>query len=213
MILLSHPRSGSEWFLSGLTDIKYSTWEIFGRLNTIPGTREYVFRNISVEAKISMLKHAMPNRADKIHFDNIDYQMNLPTWNKLYEVLKTKELYSLRRRDERATILSFLIAWYNDYNFHGSTANLIKKFKVNKTDFLKFYDLIIVKPKKLKNLFEFKEEFIYEDLVEGKQIPKTLNWNPSKSSIRKRGSEDYYNLIANYDEICSWIDEINSFPS
>jgi hypothetical protein len=59
----------------------------------------------------------------------------------------------------------------------------------------------------IHGLFTFKEEFVYEDLLSGAQVPKTLAWNP-ENKVKIRESAKYSHLIENYDQVVTWMDEL-----
>jgi len=210
MILFSHPRSGSEWFLSGLTDYRYILWEMFGLLNDIPGTKENAnWGSISFGAKINMMNvGAKLNRAYKIQLHQIDLEIQKDTWPILKAAIQKHDLYLLTRRDTKAVLVSFIIARHNNYNFHRSKLLLKNTGIISRQNVEDCYNLIYKSLENYKNLFDYKECFVYEDLLSGVSVPKTLNWNPNKSYVVKRSSMDLVDLIDNKDEVLGWIDEL-----
>ena len=211
MILLTHPRSGSEWFLTSLPKNQYGKWEPFGTLNSVPGSPENMQGggSISFDAKIKLLaKAAISNRAIKIHFCDIHREMQNDTWPVLLEAINKHDLYFLVRNSIKETLISYLIAEWNDFNFHGSTHLLNKTFRIEKDKIPYYYNLIYGNTYAHKDTFQYKEQFIYEDLIDRKNTPTTLNWNPSVSPYKRRGSMRYIKLIENYEEVLIWIDEL-----
>ncbi len=210
MILLSHPRSGSNWFMSGLTEYTYTPLEIFGTEEIKKHYRpdEYVFKNISMKARLAMAK-IDKKKFFKIQFCDIDRNSDLSARNYLIENLqKMDNLYLLTRRDVKKTLISLAVGFKNGWNFHGDNNNLVNKFSLTIMDLLLYYELSYGALDRYKDYFNFKEKFIYEDLISGQQVPQTLGWDPSKSQIKERNSMNYIHLIENWDQVETWIEEL-----
>jgi hypothetical protein len=209
MILFSHPRSGTEWFLGGLLDYKYGMWEMFNDLNDLEGTVEYEYwSKISFNAKLTMLKvGAKTNKSFKIHFVDLHREMQKDTWPLLKQVIDLHEKYLLTRNNVKESILSALLSRYNDNNYHRSN-DLKRTGIVSKKDVEYFYKIIYEDTQKLINEFDYKEHFIYENLLSKSQIPQTIRWDPSKSNVQQRFSINKINLIDNKEEVLCWIDEL-----
>lgn len=205
MLLLTHPRSGSEWFLSSLPNIKYSGIE-FGGLSYL-----LTPQLMEIDKEITIFKYRTLVRSHKVFFSYLDFRKktNPDKWDELVAAInKRDDLYLLSRRNCREAILSFYIGYNNNNNFHNSTSTLTTKFLISKAGLATYFDLVYSKKEWVKQLFSFKEEFFYEDLVNGTQTPQTLTYDPSISTVQPRNSSEYYNLIQNFDEVISWMDEL-----
>jgi hypothetical protein len=209
MILFSHPRAGTEWFLRGLVDYHYCHWEMFNPINQIPGTVENrSWGTITFASKIRMLRvGATTDKSFKIHFYDLAREMTNDTWPVLKEAIDLHDHYRLTRRDTKAAVISALLAKFNDHNYHRhhflDKTGIIKKHEVLITFRNIYTDTYDATP-----LLNYKEEFIYEDLVDKTYIPKTLNWNPAISNTIQRKSFEMVNLIDNKEEVLGWIDEL-----
>lgn len=219
MILISHPRSGSDWFLRGLLDFDFSRTEIFSRLNAKvvrppdgDFTDESPFKTVSFNAKLLMLKHMPITRCQKIHlWDLSDQIMNKENTRsaELIQILKGRpDLYFLSRRNIRAQIVSHFVARVNNNNFHGESSELTLTGEVQYSDFFEFYRTLS-DTAWVKNAFKIREHFVFEDLLSGEQIPNTVRWDPSKSDVQRRGSMSYKSSILNFDQLVSWMDDLN----
>jgi len=209
MILMTHPRSGSEWLLTSLSNVSYAGWELFGYQNYIDDHRYAPFRNLSFDAKLNLLKRLKFDSAHKIHFSDLSrLKQNNFEVDKLISILNSRtDLYLLRRKNIKASILSCLIALKNSLNFHNCDHLLTQKFKAEKTLVDQLIAAIYYDTEKYFNMFKYQEELYYEDLIDNKNISKTLKIDFSKSLIKKRNSVLYYDLIENFDEVNSWIDQ------
>lgn len=209
MILLSHLRSGSSWFLSGFEKQSFTNEEIFSTdLYNKPTRKEYLYRSVSMSARLAMVRIS-PNKIFKIHFSDIDRTQNLLDKSMLIEALKKEErTYLLFRRDIKKSIVSFAIAYNNNWNFHGDNRLLTKKFSLTQKDIGSYYDLIYGSMFRLRDHFKFKEQLVYEDLVSGSQQPATLDWNPNRSKLVERCSICYTHLIDNWPDVEVWINRL-----
>jgi hypothetical protein len=209
MILMSHPRSGSNWFQSSLVDIKPVYTELFSSdAITRENREEKLYRNISTPAKFNMVKHSK-NKCFKIHFSDIIRTPRLNDQLYLIEnIQQIDDLYLLTRRDVKSTLVSLCVALYNNWNFTGQDTLLTNQFELTEEEIVGFYDIIFGSIDRLKDRFNFKEEFIYEDLVNGTQQPLTLTWDSSKSKYEKRNSMSYIHLIKNWDKVEGWLDQL-----
>lgn len=208
MILLCHQRSGSEWFLSSMRNVKYGHAELLCGLSLVTGEKS-LFDGISLKAKINMLKHMPENVAHKIFISNMIRLRNDDSYSQLCETLRQRsDLYFLERRNVRETIISFAIAVANDMNFHGGVANISKSFRLRKNHIEFLFAMLYTDGQMLRKDFEFKEGFVYEDLLSGAQIPTSIELVPSKSTIKIRGSKNFLSLIENIDEVRTWMDEL-----
>jgi hypothetical protein len=219
MILFSQPRSGTEWFLRGLTDYRYVGWELFNQVHQIPGTGEYdLYGKISFETKISMLRSgANNNKSFKIHYYDLKREMQKNTWPVLNEAIQLHDHYKITRNNIKEVMVSNLLAIYNNHNFHNRILssnqvihdhNLSETGVIDKFHVVELFDQVYNNTKEMSPIFDYKETFVYEDLLNGINLPKTLKWDPSKSLMTKRGSMQMVNLITNKDQVLKWIDEL-----
>ncbi len=209
MILITHQRSGSEWFLYGLEDIKYHGWEILGDMDRIVGTSFSQFQNISTSARINMLKSAPKTRAHKIHFSNLRRESSGSYWPAILKVLQERDdVYLLTRQNTRAALISFMIALKNRMNFHESSASLTTRFTVTRDELVRWYAYLGTDVNWARQFLAFKEEFTYEGLLGGTEAPSTVKWNAATSRVQRRGSADFIHLITNYNEVVGWMDEL-----
>ena len=219
MILISHQRSGSEWFLRGLIDQRYNGWEIFGDLENLTIDHEK-FKNISFDARLAMLK-AMPNgNAHKIHISQltkiclgkwppIDPKIHQNAPSLVKHLASRNDLYLLRRRNIRETMISFMVSKYNKFNFHGSPNRLTEPFTIPYHDLIDWYRSFTSEFEWAEKAFKYKERFWYEDLLDGSQVPTTVRWSGSRSGLVKRNSTQYTHLIQNFDEVQNWMDDLS----
>ena len=209
MILITHQRSGSEWFLHGLTDVKYNGWEILGDMDRIVGTSFTQFQNISDAARLQMIKSTPPTRAHKVHFSNLRRESEGPNWEAVLSTLQGRDdLYLLTRQNTRRVLISFMIAMKNGMNFHESVEKLTTPFSVTQEELARWYQFLGPDAEWARSLFDFREEFVYEDLVSGAQVPQTISWDSQRSKVQQRGSIDFVHLIQNYDDVIQWMDEL-----
>ena len=212
MILITHQRSGSEWFLHGLTEVKYHKWEILGDFDRFVGTSIPKFQNISTSARIQMLDAVPKNRAHKIHFSNLRRESQGEHWETLLNVLqKRDDLYLLTRKNTREALFSFMIALKNNLNFHESKLHLTTSFTITHEELKLWYKYLGSDVTWVKSLFNFKEEFTYEDLLSKAQHPTTVAWDANQSHVHRRGSSDFNHLVQNYDEVQMWMNELEIF--
>jgi len=199
LLLVTHPRSGSEWFLDCVVDFKYPGWELFGELNRKIADRSPIPR-LSLSAKLLMLKSGQA-QAHKAHHYVLSRELDDPA------KLEGVQLICLRRRNVEAAIFSALIAVGNNLNFHWKIDHLIKPIKPAREQvegwFQRVYGTFGVGLK-----LPYTETIWYEDLLSGK-LPNTVKLDLSKSSrpIRK-SQERFKHLVLNYEEVKSWIDEL-----
>lgn len=209
MILITHQRSGSEWFLHGLTDVKYNGWEILGDMDRIVGTSFTQFQNISIDARLMMLRTSPKTRAHKIHFSNLRRESEGARWDTLLRTLQGRDdLYLLTRTNTREVLISFMVAMKNNMNFHESKTRLTNSFSITREELERWYKFLGPDAEWAKSLFTFKEQFTYEGLLDGTEVPTTIAWDPASSKVQRRGSTDFIHLIQNYDEVLRWMDEI-----
>lgn len=209
MILITHQRSGSEWFLYGLTEVKYNGWEIIGDMDRIVGTSLSQFQGISIAARIEMLRTSPPSRAHKIHFSNLRRKSDEPHWGNLYNVLRDRDdLYLLTRRNTREVLVSFMVAMKNNMNFHESKSRLTSPFSITREELQRWYQFLGPDVEWARSMFKFREEFTYEGLLAGSESPSTIAWSADHSKIQRRGSTDFIHLIQNYDEMLHWMDQL-----
>ncbi len=202
MILITHPRCGSEWFLKGLPHHRYSGWEILGRLNRIVGTSEPVFRSIPLSTRVFMLENRPPNHAHKLHTHDVRRAYGTPYWDRISKAIsKYDDTYLLYRRNARQAAVSYWVATLNNLNYHQEN-ELLKPCTITQqhlnTFFFEFYQEL----EWVKSLFNFKEVFVYEDLVSGVQVPTTVEWNPAESPVQRRDTAGRFrHLVTNLDEV------------
>ncbi len=201
-VLLCHPRSGSNWFFSCLVDIPFTQQEVFGAWNLR-------YKDISPSAIFSMMSST--NKFYKVHFFDIHKTADLDRRQAIIDGLQTKELYFLTRRNVKKAIVSFAIA-LNNKNFLRSPILLIDSFTLTEKDIVDYYDSLYGSIDRYKHLFNFKEEFVYEDLIDGIQRPQNFNWDPTHSRIKERVSMNYLHLIKNWDQVEGWIDQLPKRP-
>lgn len=195
--LLCHPRSGSNWFFECLTDIKYSQGEYFGPWYS-------TYQNIRPSAIFKMMDNT--KKFYKVHFMEISRTKDESRREAIIEGLQQRELYFLERKDVKSAIVSFLIALKN-VNFIGPVDSL-QSLTLTEQDVINAYDGIYGSIDKYKSLFKFKEEFTYEDLIDGSQHPKSFAWDKSNAKISKRNSIELVHLIKNWDKAETWIDNL-----
>jgi len=204
MMLLCHPRSGSNWFLSCLVDKPYSPIEIF---TTGYGSPGYLFKTISVTAKLSMVRNDK-NKFFKTHFCDIERMPSSYEKEVLIDGLQKMEMYLLTRNDVKRSIVSFAIALHNNWNFLNNHDQLQRTFRLTEEQILFYYDLLYASIDRLQGLFNFKEQFVYEDLINGVQQPASFKWDKNKSTLTERKSMNYLHLIENWDQVEGWIDQL-----
>lgn len=224
MILLTHPRSGSEWFLHGLTDVRYGGWELFSELQR-PVAREGAltasFKGVSFDAKLTMLRALPTTRAHKVFashlvqaaegFPHALYAPPEPRAPELLATLKRRpDVYLLRRRNVRAAVLSLLIGYHNGHNYHGATAGLTTPFTVAYHELFHWTRSFTVDLDWAAALLPVQEALVYEDLLTGSQVPCTVAWDGAASPVRPRDSSRYYHLVRNLDEVNGWFDGLNA---
>lgn len=206
MILISHPRSGSDWFLSCLKE-PFSRSEIFGGLNDLDDSP---FKAMTPSAKISYLRHMPIGRSQKIHaWDFMHQTVNIMTSAETERFIRVlgsrKDLYLMRRRNLKAAIRSYLIAVINDRNFHGKDSELTQSRDVTFSEVLLAYQGFESDLALLERTFEYKEIFVFEDLLSGVQVPQTVDFDRSRSEVKERRSAQYCSCIRNYEQFEQWL--------
>lgn len=208
MILISHQRSGSEFFLHGLHDITYGKWEVLGDMDRIVGTSFTQFQSVSFNARLRMIASTPSTRAHKIHFSNMRREENTEHWEPLLNVLRArKDLYMLTRRNTRAAIISFMIAKFNNMNFHEGSERLTKSFTIEREYLEKWYQYLGTDASWARELLPIKQELVFEDLLSESQTPD-VPWSAGRSTIKERGSKNFVHLIENYDQVVTWMNEL-----
>jgi hypothetical protein len=210
VILVTHPRSGSEWFLDNLSS-SYNYWEMFSGWNWAVGSSPRLkFPEISVKAKLTMLKTLPDTRSHKIHLWSLDKAAagaEADATQEVIEHLKTRDdVYLLRRKNTQLAIVSLFIGMRNDYNYHRSNDELVKPFEITREEVQRWkhhmYDVFNEGPQ-----LNYREMFWYEDLLDG-QNPSTLDFDRSKSTRQIRNSAQRLNLLSNADQVNEWMAEL-----
>lgn len=204
MILVTHPRAGSEWFFDCLLDSRYVCWEIFGGLHLM-NDNESPMPHLSPGAKELAIRSTPPTRSHKIML----YYMwdTIPHDHSLIAHLRGRDdVYLLRRRNVRAAIISILVGIHNGLNFHGDHRKLVQPFVATRQSVENWvYRMHHIFSDPAKAL-TYRETMWYEDLLEGK-LPETLRLdiNRSRRPIRRSAS---LGLLQNMEEVNRWMDEL-----
>jgi hypothetical protein len=210
VILVTHPRAGSEWFLDNLKT-SYGSWEMFSGTNWIVGATPPVkFPEISVKAKLAMLKSLPSSRSHKIQLWALEWATTGPEADAtlaIIEHLKTRDdVYLLRRKNTQLAIVSLNMAIQNYYNYHRSNDDLVKPFEITRAEVQEgkyhMYDVFSKGPQ-----LNYRETFWYEDLLAG-QNPSTLEFDRTKSKRQIRNSVQRQNLLLNAAQVKEWMAEL-----
>jgi hypothetical protein len=203
MILITHPRSGSEWFFDCTPETRYTNWEIFSGLSNFTTDGGSRMPAVSLNAKSAILKNA-GTKSYKIMF--YQFWQEVPVGHRIVEELQARDdVYLLRRRNTRAAIISQQTAANNGLNYHGNPDKLTKKFDITR-------ESIVDWAYRMHGVFEepalrlnYREELWYEDLLAGR-YPLTINFRdtshrPIRNSVK-------LNLVQNIDQVNAWMDEL-----
>lgn len=209
MILISQARAGSTWFMEGLA-IPWSNVELLNTSAMWPGNP---YANLDEHTRLKMLQAHPSSKGQKLIFMDIVAK----TVGRAYStkdisatmraLSKRDDLYFLTRRNTRAQLVSYLLAIRNK-NYHR-TDPLTVPIVVGYEEFLTIYRGIFSDTALFENAFKYQEKFVYEDLVRGTQTPRTLDWNPERAKLKRRFSLRSAGTISNYDELISWMDDLN----
>lgn len=204
MILVTHPRSGSEWFFDCLQDSKFVRWEIFGDLGRATDN-QLKMPQLSVNAKMSMVKSNPPSKSHKFMLYRFWGDVE-PSHPLVDHMMSRNDVVLLRRRNTRAAIISMMVAANNGLNFHYDPKLLTKSFKIEK-------DRIEVWAYRMHWIFEdpklalkYSEALWYEDLLAG-QKPQTVKFDGT-ASLRPIRNSSKLNLVTNIDQVDGWFNEL-----
>ncbi len=209
MLLISHPRSGSDWFLRSLVGFTSTRSEIFSHVNDDP-LQQSTFRGRSFSAKLMYLKFMQPHQVQKIHAAHIrDLSQTEARAPELVAHLRTrKDLYFIRRQNIRRSIMSGFIAAANGDNYHDDPADLITPAAMEYKVFFNLYTSHYLDMLWAESVFEYKEKFTFEGLLSGAEVPKTVQLDFTKSDTIKRDSYLMKHLVMNYDEVEQWMNDL-----
>jgi hypothetical protein len=184
--MLSHPRSGSTWFMTGLRCPSYLGWEIFDYKQRNPQTdRRPPMYYLPFERKMQLLQN--PGIAHKIHFIQIA-NLSRPYQAKLVEFLQGRnDLYLLTRVNRQAAVISWLIAYHHGL-YHVHQSRLREKFQVTRSEVDSIANVIHITPQEMQTQFQYREQWVYEDLMSGQSRPTTVDWNPTRSRLTETNS-------------------------
>jgi len=214
MILLCHPRCGSEFFLRSVPDFTYTENEVLGALHGLNFDRGWMSRS-SFSAKLQELRNKPADVAMKLPVLHVlqavegglggTYKRE-PEAAQLLELLATRsDLYVLQRRNLRAALLSFFIAKQNNLNFHGDPALLTTPFTIAFHELFYFYRVFDAVEWAART-FNVREHLVLEDLLSGAQVPSTFKFEPTRSPIKRRDSLRFKHLVQNLTEVQRWLD-------
>jgi hypothetical protein len=102
-----------------------------------------------------------------------------------------------------------MVAMKNNMNFHESKTRLTNSFSITREELERWYKFLGPDVEWAKSLFRFKEQFTYEGLLAGTEVPSTVAWSAEHSKVQRRGSTDFIHLIQNFDEVVKWMDDLN----
>lgn len=208
MILISHPRAGSEWFLRSLVGFTHAKSEIFSHTTEDP-VQKSPFQGMKFGPKLMFLKHMQPHQCQKIHGCHIREQANVqPRAHEIMQHLKTRtDLYFLERRNMRKAMISGFCALASNGNFHDDPADLVPT-EMSYKNFMNLVTSYYLDTLWIKQALPYVEMFYFEDLLAGQQ-PKTLSLDHAKSDTIKRDTFARRELVTNFDQVIQWMDDIN----
>lgn len=219
MILITHPRCGSHWFVSGLTDHKFDGHEIFGESQSLPSDGSYynIYADYSFADKIEILKNLPSDRVHKIHISDLLRNKQGSAVGKetpiLLEHLRSRDdVYLMKRRNTRAALISLFVAGAQlgylpvQKAFHNSPHLLTRRFTLQFSKLLDWYRMFYSDFVWLEKCLKFKEIFYYEDLISGWQEPQTFNWINRSRNYSKVNSLEKLHLIENLQQVELWMD-------
>jgi len=203
MILISHPRSGSEFFIRS-TPYPYSGLELLNENHTDTIKKQ---EGLSFGARFQILKSSTEcwQKIHAVHLRQLcEKQMLAP---KIMAHLRERDdLYLLQRRDMRKSIVSEWIALSNNQNYHGDPKLLTEKRSLPFSIFMNLVQAHYIDTKWIENVFDYRESFVFEDLLNG-AAPSTLQWNPALSTTVQRDSWKL-NLVPNIEQVSEWCDTL-----
>jgi len=206
MILISHPRSGSEMFMQSLNDVFWVGTEIF--CEPTPQNMS-LWDNRSFSAKMAYLRAMPASKGQKIHAAQI---RTTSTQNNTVELIShlasRDDVYFLRRRNIRKSIVSWFVGYINGHNYHRGYNELVASSAMSFDQFFKTYTWMYHDMIWAENTFKYAEKFVFEDLLDG-QRPKTLRLDFNLAKTVQRDSFKLRHLITNFDEVVGWMDTMN----
>lgn len=206
MILISHPRAGTEWFFDCIRPNDFVRWEIFGRALYNKHERPLIpSLHMTVDQKAQVIASNIGSH--KIMLGPLLEEAS-PNHFVLDHLRERDDVYLLRRRNVRSAFLSLQIAAYNNFNFHGDNRTITKSFAI-KRDAIDRWHYGMHEVFNEDHGFNYQEQFWYEDLLAG-MLPQTLNFNPNRTQRPRRNSLQYQHLITNLDEVIHWMDELGT---
>lgn len=196
MILMCHPRSGSEFLLRGL-DLPYSQYEILGTMQ---------YANVPLSKKIAYLKTL--EGAQKIHGFQLRAVMGETLAPVLIDSIRAHKLYFLEREDKRKSMVSEWIAVRNGMNYHADPKDLTRSGRMVYSEFWALYQSHVMDTLWISAAFPYVERFTYEGLLAGEQ-PRTLQFDIAKgNALTTRRNSWELGLIQNIDQVNRWMDEL-----
>lgn len=202
MILVTHPRSGSEWFFDCLQDSTFVRWEIFGDLDRQTDTT-FPMPTLGLGAKERILRTAPPGKSHKIMLYR--FWDESPPESLVQHLRARQDVYLLRRRNTRAAIISLFVGVNNDLNFHADPTKLNTSFTLTK-------DQLVRWAYRMHGIFEdparslgYKEVLWYEDLLAG-NYPLTLRFENRSTRPIRRSAE--LGLVQNIEQVNEWFNEL-----
>jgi hypothetical protein len=168
------------------------------------------FPEISVKAKLTMLKSLPSTRTHKIHLWALEKATSGSEGDAAQEViehLKTRDdVYLLRRKNTQLAIVSLFMGMRNDYNYHRLNDDLVKPFEITREEVQRWkhhmYDVFNEGPQ-----LNYRETFWYEDLLAG-QEPSTFEFDRMKSTRQIRNSAGRLDLLLNAAQVKEWMAEL-----
>lgn len=198
MILITHPRCGSEWFFD-CVETDYPGWELFGKQN-----RSAHLPQTPVLTNAQKLDLLQSNQSQKIMLYALIDEADPAIMNHLRA---RDDVYLLRRRNVRASILSLQIAARNDLNFHGDVSKINKPVNIT-------YEMLVRWNHNMNLIFDqdldlrYTEQLWYEDLISGYR-PNTLQFDALRSNRPIRHSAfRFKSLVLNLDQVEAWMNEL-----
>lgn len=208
MILISHPRSGSDWLLRGAPELGYSRCEIFSHLND---EQNSTFKGVPFGAKIRYLKAMRIGTAcQKIHGCQLrQLVQDEPRAHELITLLRERtDLYFIKRLDMRKSIVSGWIAAANNNNYHYDPKDLTQGGNMSYKELFNLYTAHYLDTLWVEQAFDYVERFTFEGLLSGAEVPHTFVFRPALADSIKRDTYKIKHLITNIDQVQGWMDDL-----
>jgi hypothetical protein len=206
MILISHPRSGSELLLRGST-FTYGRFELFNEFNKQTAEK---FKGISFGARFSMLKNQSPQTAQKFHTCHLRHVLETSFLGPdiLKHLQERDDVYFIERLDKRKAIISEWVAMINGENYHDDMNALKVARSMPFNALIKLHRTHVLDTDFVRPLLTYRETFTMEGLVSGENTPKTFDWKTSRSNtqIRETWRKGF---VPNLDQVSEWMDMLS----